>query len=193
MPIHASRRRHGSYDRAGNCWKGRPSAQAKETVKFIRWPTEQHLRDLYRQERIPCLLVVEGGAKPPICSDPQEDWVRTPISPSDLDARVTALRQRSYERRTPVLDPAGTLTFRTTSVVMSSTHLDLMDLFVQRFGQVVYRCELMDVLTKRVPTSTRNALDLHIMRMRKRIAPLDLNIATAWGRGYALEENPHGP
>jgi DNA-binding response OmpR family regulator len=148
---------------------------------------------LYRLERIPCLLVVEGGAKPPICSDPWEDWVRTPISPSDLDARVTALRQRFQESRTPVLDPAGTLSFRTVSAVMSSTHLDLMDLFVQRFGQVVYRWELMDILRKRVPTSTRNALDLHIMRMRKRIAPLNLDIVTAWGRGYVLEERPDEP
>lgn len=76
---------------------------------------------------------------------------------------------------------------------MSSTHLELMDLFVERFGQVVYRWELMAILTKRDSTSTRNALDLHIMRMRKRIAPLDLDIVTAWGRGYALEEKSPWP
>ncbi|WBB50249.1 winged helix-turn-helix domain-containing protein [Verrucosispora sp. WMMA2044] len=188
MSVSGSRRSEGSYRRSGGCAQGRSPRPAREDVKFVRWPAERHLRDLCRQERIPCLLVVEGGAEPPVCSDPREDWVRTPISPSDLDARVAALRQRSHDRRTPVLDPAGTLSFRTASVVMSSTHLELMDLFVERFGQVVYRWELMAILTKRDSTSTRNALDLHIMRMRKRIAPLDLDIVTAWGRGYALEE-----
>ena len=35
--------------------------------------------------------------------------------------------------------------------------------------------------------ASRNALDLHIKRLRRRIQPLGLSIRTAWGRGYILE------
>jgi DNA-binding response OmpR family regulator len=34
----------------------------------------------------------------------------------------------------------------------------------------------------------RNALDVHVLRLRRRIAPLDLVIRTVRSRGYLLEE-----
>jgi DNA-binding response OmpR family regulator len=33
----------------------------------------------------------------------------------------------------------------------------------------------------------RNALDVHVLRLRRRIAPLQLNIRTVRSRGYLLE------
>jgi DNA-binding response OmpR family regulator len=34
---------------------------------------------------------------------------------------------------------------------------------------------------------TRNALDLHMMRVRQRINALGLTVRTVWGRGYVLD------
>jgi DNA-binding response OmpR family regulator len=34
---------------------------------------------------------------------------------------------------------------------------------------------------------TRNALDLHMMRIRQRIASLGLTVRTVWSRGYVLD------
>ncbi|MEX2971732.1 helix-turn-helix domain-containing protein [Streptomyces sp. C184] len=123
---------------------------------------------------------------------PREDWVRAPISRLDLTARVTALKHRAYGRETPALDAAGTLIFGTQSVTISSTHADIMELLVTRFGEVVHRSELMERLVRRTPYPTRNALDLHIMRLRRRLAPVGLAIRTAWGRGYLLETSTEG-
>ncbi|CAM5543987.1 hypothetical protein Sdia_48000 [Streptomyces diastaticus subsp. diastaticus] len=136
---------------------------------------------------MPRLLVVEAGARPPVCNDPFEDWVRAPISRDDLDARVRALQNRLDSRQTPTLDSAGTLTFGSHSITVSSVQTELMELLIEHFGEVVYRHELSQRLAERVQRPTRNSLDLHIMRLRRRLTPTDLVIRTAWGRGYALD------
>ncbi|MDT0611487.1 winged helix-turn-helix domain-containing protein [Streptomyces lancefieldiae] len=136
---------------------------------------------------MPRLLVVEAGARPPVCNDPFEDWVRAPISRDDLDARVRALQNRLDSRQIPTLDSAGTLTFGSHSITVSSVQTELMELLIEHFGEVVYRHELSQRLAERVQRPTRNSLDLHIMRLRRRLTPTDLVIRTAWGRGYALD------
>ncbi|RBM17332.1 response regulator transcription factor [Streptomyces albidoflavus] len=130
---------------------------------------------------------MEAGARPPVCNDPFEDWVRAPISRDDLDARVRALQNRLDSRQTPTLDSAGTLTFGSHSITVSSVQTELMELLIEHFGEVVYRHELSQRLAERVQRPTRNSLDLHIMRLRRRLTPTDLVIRTAWGRGYALD------
>lgn len=124
---------------------------------------------------------------PPVCTDLNEDWVRAPISRQDIEARVRALRQRSNARRTPVLDASGVLHFDSRSITISSTQAELLDQFVSHYRNVVYRSELEQRLTSHIRSTTRNSLDLHIMRIRRRIAPVDLRIRTVRGRGYLLE------
>nr|AGS49552.1 OmpR family regulator [uncultured bacterium esnapd9] len=133
------------------------------------------------------MLVVEGGARPPVSIDPVEDWVRPPVSRDDLEARVKALQNRFNSRRLPTLDSAGTLTFGRHSITISTTQAELMQLLIERFGKVVYRNEFVHCLATRMPTLNRNSLDLHIMRLRRRLLPIDLSIRTVWGRGYMLE------
>jgi Transcriptional regulatory protein, C terminal len=157
-------------------------------IRFVRWPAQADLRNHYKREGIPRLLVIEGGAEPPISGDPQEDWVRAPISRLDLEARVAALRSRSSDRMTPVLDPTGTLSYNTRSITVSTTQAGLMELFIARFGEVVSRNELHQRLTAQTATQpTRNSLDLHIMRLRRRLVTVNLVLSTAWGRGYRLQ------
>jgi DNA-binding response OmpR family regulator len=154
---------------------------------FVRWPAQAHLRTRFRKEGVPRLLVVEGGAQPPISNDPVEDWVRPPVSRDDLKARVEALQQRFNRRRVPTIDSTGTLSFGRHSITISTTQTELMRVLVDRFGEVVHRIELLECLATRAPTLNRNSLDLHIMRLRRRLLPIDLSIRTVWGRGYMLE------
>jgi DNA-binding response OmpR family regulator len=39
---------------------------------------------------------------------------------------------------------------------------------------------------------TRNALDVHVLRLRRRIAPLGLEIRTVRARGYLLQAAANG-
>lgn len=156
-------------------------------VIFVRWPVQADLRTRCRQDGVPRLLVVEGGAQPPISNDPVEDWVRPPVSRDDLQARVRALQNRFNSRRVPTIDSTGTLSFGRHSITISTTQTELMRLLIDRFGKVVYRIEFMQRFATRTPALNRNSLDLHIMRLRRRLLPIDLSIRTVWGRGYMLD------
>jgi hypothetical protein len=174
-------------EQAGTWGVESPVGERNTDVIFVRWPAQIDLRSRCRKEKIPRLLVVEGGAEPPVSTDPVEDWVRPPISRDDLDARVRALQNRFDSSRVPALDPAGTLTFGTHSIVISTTQAELMKLLIERFGEVVYRNEFVHRLDTHTSTLSRNSLDLHIMRLRRRLVRIDLSIRTVWGRGYMLQ------
>lgn len=154
---------------------------------FIRWPAQADLRNQYMRDGLPRILVVEAGASPPVCNDPLEDWVRPPVGQDDVGARVRTLRSRLDSQQTPVLDSSGTLTFGMHAITVSNLQAELMELLTQHFREVVYRQEFTQRLAKHVERVTRNSLDLHIMRLRRRLSPTGLVIRTAWRRGYVLE------
>jgi DNA-binding winged helix-turn-helix (wHTH) protein len=156
-------------------------------VKLLRWPAESARRARYKALGVLRLLVVEGGAPAPICSDVREDWVRPPVTDDDLRARVASLRARSEAHRLPHVDPNGVLRFAGQSVTVSRTETDLLECLARQFGALVPRAVLRDCLPDRPGGASRNALDLHIMRVRRRIRPLGLAVRTVWGRGYVLE------
>jgi DNA-binding response OmpR family regulator len=134
-------------------------------------------------------LVVEGHTQAPICSDLREDWIRAPLSQDDLLARMATLQARSEVYRTPRIDADGVLQFGFGSVTVSPTETDLLEKLVNGFGELVAR-EALRACLPDGGNSGRNALDLHIRRLRRRIRPLGLCIRTAWGRGYLLNVDP---
>ncbi|MCP2257823.1 Transcriptional regulatory protein, C terminal [Streptoalloteichus tenebrarius] len=159
----------------------------RDEVQLLRWPFDSARRERFRELGVLRLLVVEAGSAAPICSDVREDWVRAPVPREDLLARMAALRAKARAHRTPRLDPSGVLGVGERSISVSPAEAQLLELLVLRFGALVPREALRARLSDGDRTATRNALDLHIKRLRRRIAPLGLVICTAWGRGYLLE------
>lgn len=156
----------------------------KEDVKLVRWPAEAASLAGYRAAGVLRLLVVEGQAEPPITNDVKEDWVRPPVSRADLAARIASLRAKAEVHAVPRVDPGGVLRYGSKSVAVSPVGTELLTRLVQDFGVLVSRADLQRCLQN--GCGERNALDLQIMRLRRRIAPLGLVIRTAWGRGYVL-------
>ncbi|WP_424888848.1 winged helix-turn-helix domain-containing protein [Streptomyces sp. XH2] len=157
-----------------------------EKVELIRWPAESDRRERCRDRGLMRILVLEAGAEAPPSPDPREDWVRAPISPGDLRARAEALRMRAAEESRPVVEPNGVLCFRRRSALLSPTGAHLVARLADSFTEVVARDDLLAPQPGRPPLS-RNALDLHIMRIRRRLSALDLRVRTVRGRGYVLE------
>lgn len=156
-------------------------------VKLLRWPAESARRARYKSLGVLRLLVVEGGAPAPITTDLREDWVRAPITDADLHARVATLRARAEMHWQPDIDPDGIVRYGGRSTTVSPIETDVLDCMIRQFGSVVSRLELQECLPERPNGVSRNALDLHIMRLRRRIRPLGLVIRTLRGRGYVLE------
>jgi two-component system, OmpR family, response regulator len=156
-------------------------------VSLVRWPTESDRREALRQAGEPRLLLVEQGA-PPVPSDHREDWIRLPADDVDLRVRVEALRRRlgGEALGVPGIDEDGVLRVGDRWVALPPVEARLASVLVERFGAVVSR----DSLTKigwPAGSSSRNALDVHVLRLRRRLAPLQLAIRTVRSRGYLLE------
>ncbi len=156
-------------------------------IKFLRWPHEKAERPQFIEDRIPVLWIVESNFEPPECVDPLEDWVRPPLHQRDVDARVACLAQRARGERVPVISPDNVLYTRELRLPLADSEAVIMNALVENFEKVVPRKQLAECGWGKASQEHRNALDLRILRLRRRIAPLKLEIVTVWGRGYMLE------
>jgi len=134
---------------------------------------------------------LEDGQDPPEISDCLEDWIRLPAAEGDLRARVDALTLRSQAHRhdAPGLDVHGVLRFGGNWVALPPLEARLTDALVDRFGAVASREALVRAGWPEGAPG-RNALDVHVLRLRRRLRPVGLAIRTVRSRGYLLETAP---
>lgn len=157
-------------------------------VALLRWPSDDARREELRAQRRPRVLLVEDEAPPPVSVDELEDWVRVSDGELDLRARVESLRRRAHERAnpSPVLDEDGVLRLGERWASLPPVEARLVAALLERYGAVVSR----DALGRAGwpgGAPGRNALDVHVLRLRRRLSPLALAIRTVRSRGYLLE------
>ncbi len=157
-------------------------------VTLIRWPDEQGLRQRLSLAGGPRLLLLEDGASPPPVLDCLEDWIRVPAAEEEVRARVHALaiRRAAHDHDAPGMDPDGVLRFRGKWVSLPPLETRMMEVLLNRFGAVVSR-EALGKAGWPDGINGRNALDVHVLRLRRRLEPLGLLIRTVRSRGYLLE------
>jgi len=157
-------------------------------VTLLRWPAEAPARDRMAIAGEARLLLVEQDHDPPTVTDCLEDWIRVPAPEEDVRARVDTIsvRSQAHDDPPPGIDGDGVLRFEGAWVALPPLEARLTDTLLQRFGAVVGR----DTLIRAVwPNGSpgRNALDVHVLRLRRRIAPLHLAVRTVRSRGYLIE------
>jgi len=161
-------------------------------VEVLRWPVDQARVGELRETGTPRLLVVDPGAAPPAPPDCLEDWIIDGASVNEIEARRRAIMARAVQHGArPVLDDDGLLHHRDTWVSLSPVEQSIAAALLDRFGTVVTR----DALAQRAwpfGLPTRNALDVHVLRLRRRISAIGLEIRTVRARGYLLQPAPNG-
>jgi len=160
--------------------------EQRNEVVLIHWPAEEARLERLRADGVPRLLLIEDHRAAPASSDPLEDWIRLPAPEEDLRTRVTTLSGRARTGRPPTVDGDGLLRYGNRWVTLSPVERSLAAALVDRFGAVVGR----DTLARRAwpgGSPTRNALDVHMLRLRRRIASLSLEVRTVRARGYLLQ------
>ncbi len=155
---------------------------------MVRWPAEADRRDHLADRNLPRLVLLDDGVEPPRALDCLEDWVRLPASEADVRARVEGLlaRGRAHLRDVPEVDAHGVVRYRDGWVALPPVEARLAEALILRFCAVVGR----ETLRRSVWPGTspgRNVLDVHVLRLRRRLAPLSLAIRTVRSRGYMLE------
>lgn len=167
-----------------------PSAVGERAmdVTVLHWPAEAGRREELARARQPRLLLVGEEDLPPDVTDCLEDWLRVPVFERDILARTASLAARAGRHgRVQLVD--GVLSASGAHVRLSSVDMRLVECFLERAGSVVAR-EDLTVRAWDGPVD-RNLLDVHILRLRRRIAPLGLEIRTVRQRGYLLQFTEH--
>ena len=174
---------------------------------MLRWPDERARRSRISEAHEPRLLLVPDGEEPPAVVDCLEDWIRIPATENEVRARVDALAVRSQAHSAngngaghaeqpgatpapaPVLDDFGVLRVNGSWVALPPLEARLTEALLERLGAVTSR----DLLIRAgwpAGAPGRNALDVHVLRLRRRLQPVGLAIRTVRSRGYLLEPAP---
>jgi DNA-binding response OmpR family regulator len=159
-------------------------------VALVRWPDEAPARESLRSAARPRVLLLMGGEPPPEPVDDLEDWIRVPVSDDDLRARIDWLSRRLSPNDSPpvpVLDEDGLIHAGGRWVSLPPVEARLARAMLDRYGAVVSR----DALARAgwpQGAPGRNALDVHVLRLRRRLGPIALVIRTVRSRGYLLEQ-----
>lgn len=178
-PGHASQRRNRGETRG-------PYGHGVDVV-LLRWPAELARRDELQRQGCPRLLLIEDGL-PPAPLDELEDWIRVPAVEVDLRLRVDGLRHRAEQRlrQLPEIDGDGVLRVEDRWVSLPPVEARLTAALLRRYGGVVSRESLSNAGWPE-GSPGRNALDVHMLRLRRRLSTVSLVIRTVRSRGYLLE------
>ena len=123
-----------------------------------------------------------------------DDYVTKPFSPRELIARVKALLRRSGSPESGIIQhgalllnlAAHQLTVDGQAVPLGPTEFRLLEHFMTHPGRAFDRSQLLDRVWGRSVYVEERTVDVHILRLRKALAPYDLQhlVQTVRGVGY---------
>lgn len=127
-----------------------------------------------------------------------DDYMVKPFELAELEARVRALTRRSAGT-TPTIQ-CGLLTYDQVGRVaqiqgqpldLSAREIGLLEILLARMGRLVSKDQLVDHLCGWGEEVSHNAIEVYVHRLRKKLEPGGVKIATVRGLGYCLER-PQG-
>lgn len=124
-----------------------------------------------------------------------DDYLRKPFDPEELEARVRALGRRRGGDPTPELSvgtltlnrSAGTASVAGRSLDLRRREMAVLEALAMRAGQVVPRELLIGEVFGFDEPVGGNALEVHVTRLRGKLAPDGPGIRTVRGVGYMLD------
>lgn len=128
-----------------------------------------------------------------------DDYMAKPFALSELEARVRALTRRGNGGGATLLRH-GRLAFDQTGRVamvddvtldLSAREVGLLEILLTRSGRMVSKNQIVDHLCEWGEEVSSNAIEVYVHRLRKKLEPSGVKIATVRGLGYCLERD-HG-
>jgi two-component system OmpR family response regulator len=128
-----------------------------------------------------------------------DDYLAKPFQLAELEARVRALTRRGAAGA-PTLLRHGALSYDQVGKVacindvpldLPARELALLEVLMQRAGRMVSKDQLVDHLCEWGEEVSTNAIEVYVHRLRKKLEPGAVRIATVRGLGYCLERPKH--
>jgi len=125
-----------------------------------------------------------------------DDYMAKPFELPELEARVRALARRSMGTA-PVIE-FGSLAFdqihrcallNGEMIDLSSRELGLLEILMTRAGRLVSKDQLVEHMCGWGEEVSHNAIEVYVHRLRKKIEPSGVKIATVRGLGYCIEKS----
>jgi two-component system response regulator TctD len=123
-----------------------------------------------------------------------DDYLVKPFDIQELEARLRSLLRRASGKTNPVL-VCGSLSYDTNSKIFSSQHADLtltprehavLEALIRQPGKTVSKKDLANSLFTLNDAVSPKALEIYIVRLRKKIENSGVQIVTLRGLGYML-------
>lgn len=123
-----------------------------------------------------------------------DDYLAKPFQLAELEARIRALTRRGAGA--PTLLRHGSLSYDQIGKIacldeqpleLSARELALLEVLMLRAGRMVSKEQLVDHLCQWGEEVSTNAIEVYVHRLRKKLEPGAVKIATVRGLGYCLE------
>ena len=129
-----------------------------------------------------------------------DDYISKPFSIKEVIARVNVVLRRTQKTESKgiiqssiryenlMLDIESKKAFiKSKYLPLTKKEFQILSLFLQKQGRVFSREELLKLVWPDDVFVTTRTVDVHIARLRKKIAPYDKNVVARLGYGYCFE------
>jgi two-component system OmpR family response regulator len=157
-----------------------------------------------RQSRLPVLILTAADSVEQRVKGLDlgaDDYMAKPFALSELEARVRALTRRAaggtqnlLRHGALTLDVAGRVAaIDDQPLDLSAREIGLLEVLLSRAGRLISKEQLVEHLCEWGEEVSNNAIEVYVHRLRKKLEPGGVRIATVRGLGYCLEKSTDSP
>ncbi len=161
------------------------------------------LRSLRKESELPVIMLTARGEDLDRIIGLElgaDDYLAKPANPRELLARIRAILRRSNTHSTVsalevddlVLNQGGRVLHRAgQQIVLTSTEFSILQLLLQRAGEVVDKRDLYLAALGREPVAYDRSVDMHVSNLRRKLGPAtdgSVRIETIRGIGYQYRQ-----